>query len=42
MTAYRAVGFHRRPRGVDWTAAAIMVGSIFAAMVLLAAAASST
>jgi hypothetical protein len=35
MPAYQA--FHSRPRGVDWTAAAILVGSIFAAMTLLAA-----
>ena len=42
MTAYRAVGFHTRLRGMDWTAAAIMAGSIIAAMVLLAAAGSST
>jgi hypothetical protein len=41
MTAYRAVSFHTRLRGVDWTAATILVSSIFAALVLLAAASSA-
>ena len=36
MPAYR--DFHNRPRGVDWTAATILVGSVFAAMALLAVA----
>ncbi len=36
MTVYRSVGFHSRPRSVDWAAASIVVGSIFAAMALLA------
>jgi hypothetical protein len=35
MPAYR--DFHSRPRGMDWAAATILVGSIFAAMALLAA-----
>ncbi len=34
MTAYR--DFHSRPRGVDWAATTILVGSVFAAMALLA------
>jgi hypothetical protein len=36
MPAYH--DFHSRPRGVDWTAATILVGSVFAAMALLMAA----
>ncbi len=37
MTLRRNVGFHSRPRSVDWAAPSIVVGSIFAAIVLLAA-----
>jgi hypothetical protein len=37
MTLRRNVGFHSWPRSVDWAAPSIVVGSIFAAMVLLAA-----
>jgi hypothetical protein len=36
MNASRAVGFHTRPQGVDWTGAAILVSSVFAAMAVLA------
>jgi hypothetical protein len=35
MPAYR--DFHSLPRGVDWTAATILIGSVFAAMALLVA-----
>jgi hypothetical protein len=41
MTAYRAVSFHTRLRGVDGTAATILVSFVFAALVLLAAASSA-
>ncbi len=37
MTVRRNVGFHSRPRSVDRAAPSIVVGSIFAAIVLLAA-----
>ena len=37
MTVHRNVGFHTRSRSVDWAAAIIVVGSIFAAIMLLAA-----
>ncbi len=37
MTVYRNVGFRTRPRSVDRAAPSIVVGSIFAAIVLLAA-----
>ncbi len=41
MTLRRNVGFHSWPRSVDWAAPSIVVGSIFAAIVLLAAVRSS-
>jgi hypothetical protein len=41
MIIYRAVGFHNRLRGVDWTAATILVSFVFAALVLLVAASSA-
>ena len=37
MTLRRNVGFHSRPRSVDRAAPSIVVASIFAAIVLLAA-----
>ena len=37
MTVHRNVGFRTRPRSVDRTAPSIVVGSIFAAIVLLTA-----
>ncbi len=37
MTLRRNVGFHSRPRSVDRAAPSIVVGSIFAAIALLAA-----
>ncbi len=41
MTLRRNVGFHSRPRSVDWAAPSVVVASIFAAIVLLAAVRSS-
>ncbi len=37
MTVHPNVGFHSRPQSVDWAAATIVVGSIFAAIAVLAA-----
>jgi hypothetical protein len=37
MTVHQNVGFQSRPRSMDWTAATILVGSVFAAMALLVA-----
>ena len=36
MTVRRNIGFHSRPQSVDLAAATIVVGSIFAAIVILA------
>jgi hypothetical protein len=36
MAVPQAVNFHSRPRGSAWTGAAVLVGSIFLALALLA------
>ena len=36
MAVPQAVNFHSRPRGVAWTGAAVLVGSVVLALALLA------
>jgi hypothetical protein len=36
MATSQVVSFHSRPRGVAWTGAAVLMGSVFLALALLA------